>query len=63
MAIAHDFKPHVIEGVLTRWVSQAMGYRRSMLLKMCLARDPFFCCSRRNCTAAWQKGSKMDQAH
>jgi hypothetical protein len=56
-------KLHVVGGVLTRWVSQAMGYTRSMFLKICLARDPYFRCSRRNCTAKGQKGSKMAQAH
>jgi hypothetical protein len=63
IAIAHDFKLHVIGGVLTRWVSQAMGYSRSMFLKICLSMDPFFSCSRRNCTTAWHKGSKLAQAH
>jgi hypothetical protein len=63
IAIAHDYKLHVVGGVLTRWVSQAMGYSRSMFLKICLAMDPFFCCSRRDCTPAGHKGYKMAQAH
>jgi hypothetical protein len=65
IAIAHEFKlhVHVVGGVLTRRVSQAMGYSRSMFLKMCPSRDPFFSCSRRNCTDAGQKGSKMARAH
>ena len=63
IAIAHDFKLHVVGGVLTRWVSQAMGYSRSMFLKITASRDPFFSSSRRNCSAAGHKGSKMAQAH
>ena len=58
-SIVHEFKLHVIGGVLTRWVSQAMGYGRSMLGSMFLKKISY---SRRNCTAAGQKGSKMAQA-
>jgi hypothetical protein len=63
ITIAHDYKLHVIGEVLTRWVSQAMGYSRSMFLKICLSRDSFFSCSRRNYTVAGHKGSKIGQAH